>query len=216
MMGNVVQDASQFLFPCAIEYSLICAAILYVMWRKAVSGFDKDDHHSRHHSSISSAIARRSRHQYSVDCAKANKGLFAGLFVLVLTIISLIVFFALINNPNYRKVALMEVGLARLLLFCLAFIATMIGIYQVNNSLLLFCYRITHLSLKVRELGFDSSHHFGMDAVLLVVAQTGLIAYKIFTFIACCYATGHEEDSILVLLGALAAILQVKPKTLEH
>lgn len=65
------------------------------------------------------------------------------------------------------------------------------------------------MCLKVRELGFDSSRHFGLDAVLLVVAQIGLMAYKIFTFIACCYATTEDEDSILVLLGALAALVQV-------
>lgn len=33
VMGQLVQDASQFLFPCTIEYSLICAAILYMMWK---------------------------------------------------------------------------------------------------------------------------------------------------------------------------------------
>lgn len=64
-------------------------------------------------------------------------------------------------------------------------------------------------TLQVRELGFDSTRHFGLDAVLLVVAQIGLMAYKIFTFIACCYATTEDEDSILVLLGALAALFQV-------
>ena len=33
VIGELVKDASQFLFPCTIEYSLICAAILYVMWK---------------------------------------------------------------------------------------------------------------------------------------------------------------------------------------
>jgi hypothetical protein len=33
IMGALVQNASPFLFPCTIEYSLICAAILYVMWK---------------------------------------------------------------------------------------------------------------------------------------------------------------------------------------
>lgn len=131
MMGNVVQESSQFLFPCAIEYSLICAAILYVMWKKAVTGVDANERYQRHNSSASSAVVRKTRHQYTVDCAKANKGLFAGLFVLIFTIITVIVFFALISNPNYRKIALMEVGLGRLILFCLAFFAAIIGIYQV-------------------------------------------------------------------------------------
>lgn len=129
MMGNVVQDASQFLFPCAIEYSLICAAILYVMWKNVSMGEHETNY--RRSNSGGSAAVRRSRHQYSVDCAKANKGLFAGIFVLVGTIISLILFFALINNPIYRTVAIMEVGVARLMLFCLAFVATLVGIFQV-------------------------------------------------------------------------------------
>lgn len=61
----------------------------------------------------------------------------------------------------------------------------------------------------MRELGYDSSRHFGLDAVLLIVGQIGLVAYKIFTFIACSFTTDYGEDSILVLLGAVAAILQV-------
>ena len=129
VMGHLVQDASPLLFPCAIEYSLICAAILYVMWKNVAAGrFDED----RRYSTNSVAGGRRSRHHYSVDCAKANKGLFAGIFVLVLTIISLILFFALINNPEYRAMAIMEVGTARFVLFCMAFVATIIGIIQVR------------------------------------------------------------------------------------
>lgn len=131
VMGHLVQDASPLLFPCAIEYSLICAAILYVMWKNVAAGRYDDDRRSNN----SPTIARRSRHHYSVDCAKANKGLFAGIFVLVLTIISLILFFALINNPEYRAMAIMEVGAARFVLFCMAFLATIIGIVQVRSFL---------------------------------------------------------------------------------
>lgn len=129
VMGHLVQDASPLLFPCAIEYSLICAAILYVMWKNVAVGASERDRRS---SSMSGSGGRRSRHHYSVDCAKANKGLFAGIFVLVLTIISLILFFALINNPEYRQMAIMEVGMARFVLFCMAFVATLIGIIQVR------------------------------------------------------------------------------------
>lgn len=38
VIGQLVQDASQFLFPCTIEYSLICAAILYMMWKHTEDG----------------------------------------------------------------------------------------------------------------------------------------------------------------------------------
>ncbi len=32
-MSSLLADSGPFLFPCTIEYSLICAAILYVMWK---------------------------------------------------------------------------------------------------------------------------------------------------------------------------------------
>ncbi len=32
VMGRLLSNSSPFLFPCTIEYSLICAAILYTMW----------------------------------------------------------------------------------------------------------------------------------------------------------------------------------------
>lgn len=32
-MGTIVQDAAPYLFPFIIEYSLIGAAVIYVMWK---------------------------------------------------------------------------------------------------------------------------------------------------------------------------------------
>jgi len=32
-MGSIVQDAAPYLFPFIIEYSLIGAAVIYVMWK---------------------------------------------------------------------------------------------------------------------------------------------------------------------------------------
>ena len=36
VMGALLQGSGPFLFPCTIEYSLICAAILYMMWKNVV------------------------------------------------------------------------------------------------------------------------------------------------------------------------------------
>ena len=33
IMGSIVQDSAPYLFPFIIEYSLIGAAVIYVMWR---------------------------------------------------------------------------------------------------------------------------------------------------------------------------------------
>lgn len=44
--------------------------------------------------------SRTALHHFSVDCSHAHRGLFAGILVIVITIISLIMFFVLVNNPN--------------------------------------------------------------------------------------------------------------------
>ena len=33
LMRKVLEDSSPFLFPCTIEFSLIAAAILFIMWK---------------------------------------------------------------------------------------------------------------------------------------------------------------------------------------
>ena len=43
VMGSLVQDASPFLFPCTIEYSLICAVIMYEMWKNIKKPPDFED-----------------------------------------------------------------------------------------------------------------------------------------------------------------------------
>lgn len=33
VIGNLLQSSGPFLFPCTIEYSLICAVILFEIWK---------------------------------------------------------------------------------------------------------------------------------------------------------------------------------------
>lgn len=54
-MGSLVTNASPFLFPCTIEYSLICAVILFEMWKKMKTikvkmdkDFDRTHLHQQH------------------------------------------------------------------------------------------------------------------------------------------------------------------------
>ncbi|KAK0177426.1 hypothetical protein PV328_001482 [Microctonus aethiopoides] len=194
IIGSLVQDASPFLFPCTIEYSLICAAILYVMWKnisksqemtKQVASYD-----TRHHAHA----YRRSPHHYSVDCARAHKGLFVGILILVLTIISLIIFFVLVSRPELVSFAVTEVNICELTLYGMSTIATLIGMIQM------------------RKLRYDGSRNLELDNILLVAAQTGMFIYSTFTIIG-----GHftlERHTILVLVTALASVVQTTCQTI--
>ncbi|GBM03375.1 Proton channel OtopLc [Araneus ventricosus] len=188
IMGELVQNASPFLFPCTIEYSLICAAILYVMWknigqfRQVTSAMDS--------ASLNHALVHGSRHRhyYQVDCAKANKGLFTGIMVLVLSIICLIIFFVLINKPQYKYLAILEAHIAELVLYLLTTLAVVIALVQV------------------RELKYNPHQIMELDSILLVVAQSGLYLFTMFSVIG-----GHftiDQNTILVLLTALVCLIQ--------
>ncbi|CAL1685339.1 unnamed protein product [Lasius platythorax] len=193
IMGSLVQDASPFLFPCTIEYSLICAAILYVMWKNISKiGYTQPTTPpgSRHHAHA----YRKSPHHYSVDCARAHKGLFVGILILVLTIISLILFFVLISRPELVSLAVTEVNVCELTLYGMSTLATLIGMFQM------------------RKLRYDGGRNLELDNILLVAAQTGMFIYSTFTIIG-----GHftlQKHTVLVLVTALASVVQTTCQTI--
>ncbi len=80
-------------------------------------------------------VQERSAHHYSVDCTHANTGLFTGIFVMVLTIISLIVFFVLISSPDpaLHQAAITVASMTELSLYCITTVAVLIGMCQVRK-----------------------------------------------------------------------------------
>ncbi|ETN67515.1 otopetrin [Anopheles darlingi] len=192
IIGTLVQDASPFLFPCTIEYSLICAAILYVMWRSISRPQTAADQPQRQESVH--PLHKRSPHHYSVDCAGAHKGLFIGILILVLTIISLILFFVLISRPEFVNLAVTEVNICELTLYGTTTAATLIGMFQV------------------RHMQYDAFRSFSLDDILLVGGQTGSFLYSTFTVIG-----GHftmRRDTVLVLITALASLVETACQTM--
>ncbi|CAL8079637.1 unnamed protein product [Orchesella dallaii] len=196
IMGALVQNASPFLFPCTIEYSLICAAILYVMWKSlARTQYESGTNH-QHHAGDTHYYhgAKRSPHNYSVDCSRANKGLFFGIFFLVMTIISLILFFVLVSRPGYQALAVLEINITELVLYVTTTVAVLIGMCQM------------------RELRYVRGRNLELDNILLIVAQTGSFIYNVFTIIG-----GHftlKKSTPLVLATALASLVQLLIQTL--
>ncbi|XP_066985730.1 uncharacterized protein [Macrobrachium rosenbergii] len=190
LMGELVDEASPFLFPCTIEYSLLCAGVLYVIWKN----INKPEVACDGDSDISTYIARKARHHYSVDCAHANRGLFMGILVLVLTIISLILFFVLINNEAYKEVAILEANIIELSVYGVSSITVIIGMIQM------------------RELEFIPEGDIELDNILLLIAQSGVYIYTSFTVIG-----GHftmTDNLILPLLSSIVTLLQTTLQTI--
>ncbi|XP_030763668.1 proton channel OtopLc-like isoform X1 [Sitophilus oryzae] len=192
IIGSLVQDASPFLFPCTIEYSLICAAILYVMWRSISKLPQPNNALVKTKCDISNY--KKSPHHYTVDCARAHKGLFVGILLLVLTIISLILFFVLISRSEFVGLAVIEVNICELTLYGMTTIASAIGMWQV------------------RQLRYDGTKNLQLDNILLVGAQTGMYIYSTFTIIGGQFTI--QKNTVLVLVTAVASLLQTTCQTI--
>ncbi|CAG9863110.1 unnamed protein product [Phyllotreta striolata] len=192
IIGSLVQDASPFLFPCTIEYSLICAAILYVMW-KCISKLPLTSSQSKLEE-LRLSKHKRSPHHYSVDCARAQKGLFLGILLLVLTIISLILFFVLISRADFIGLAVVEVNICELALYGLTTTASNIGMWQM------------------RHLKYNASKNLHLDNILLIGAQTGMFIYSMFTIIGGQFTI--QKSTVLVLITALSSLIQTACQTI--
>ncbi|XP_025831814.1 proton channel OtopLc-like isoform X3 [Agrilus planipennis] len=208
VMGSLVQNASPFLFPCKIEYSLICAVILFEMWKEikantkeskdasSQSGINNDVRSPGHHGHFNWHLfgsAMQSHHHFSVDCSKAHKGLFSGILVIVLTIISLIMFFVLTSYPGakeeksvYLNNAEIEVQVVELILYIISIITVVMAMIKMRP--MKYC-RKTH----------DGHSSLGLDNTLLVVAQTGMFIYCMFSIIGCYFNTAHNSTMGLVV-----------------
>jgi hypothetical protein len=128
--GRLVQNASPFLFPCTIEYSLICAVILYEMWKK----IKMNDHQERkHQESMMGHHTHKDVHHLSVDCSRAHRGMFAGILVIVLTIISLIMFFVLQEEQNLKETAVLEVTFSEICLYLVTAAAVFSAMYKMQD-----------------------------------------------------------------------------------
>ncbi|XP_027206176.2 proton channel OtopLc-like isoform X1 [Dermatophagoides pteronyssinus] len=189
VIGELVTDASQFLFPCTIEYSLICAAILYIMWKNISEISEKHKNSSKYSNFNKTTTFVHHRHHYQVDCAKAHKGLFTGIFLMVMCIISLILFFVFIKKHQYRNLAVLQAHIVELIIYCITAIASLIALFQV------------------RELNYNRNRGVELDNILLIIAQSGLCIFTMFSIIGAQFIN-QLQNTRLVLINAFACLIQ--------
>lgn len=196
-MGSLVQNASPFLFPCTIEYSLICAVILFEMWKQSVSTGQSKQLRDRKISTTD-----KNAHHFSVDCSRAHHGLFAGILIIVLSIISMIMFYVLSKvSVQHHQLATLEVSICETILYLLTFLAVFGGF------------------VKMRDLKFSQS--FGgmpLDCTLLLLAQSGVYIYCMFSIIGCYFLmyNGDAVDSggVYGLIAEVFSLVQTSMQTL--
>lgn len=103
IIGNTIQNSSVYLFPFIIEYSIIGVAVIFSMW----NGIGNDPVYLVDDSASAASRPRTTfRHQQALDWSSSSVGLFVGLLSLVALIITLILYFALVDHEDFRQVIL--------------------------------------------------------------------------------------------------------------
>ncbi|OWA52570.1 hypothetical protein BV898_17021, partial [Hypsibius exemplaris] len=201
--------AAPILYPFIVEYSLICAALIYVMWtnidifvgpgrpvvlRKLLPGvrshsvddsLDTIDEHGH----------PDKRHQYTVDCKGSTNGMFMGILAVVAMIISMVLFFFWIKLPNYKFFAVLESYISISVLYFITTFAVMVAFYRL------------------RDFRFDYKEGVPLDDVLLITSQMGVILFNAFIIICGQQRarSAHNEDperATTNTLGVLASSLE--------
>ncbi|XP_013792489.2 otopetrin-3-like [Limulus polyphemus] len=192
-MGNIVASSSPFLYPFIVEYSLIGAAVLYVMWKNIGKDpifqgeLQEEDRLSR----TSSAQSTN-----PVNCSGSSKGLFFGLLVLVICVICLIVFFVLIYHDHYRLLAVYLSDLSHCSILLFAIIAIIVGFFRVKS------------------LRFSTCRKDQLRDILLRVAAFGLYIHAMFGIIAGSLSSVSYIPNILLLVTSCLTLLQVTLQSL--
>lgn len=195
IMGNIVSDSAPYLYPFIIQYSLVGATVIYVMWKQIGKNprytSDEDLEHRLEVMLSRRAVAMAQAHSGRVDCVGASKGLFFGLLLLVGSLICLILFFVLVHHPQLSLLAIYLADSSHCALMAFSVIAIFIGFIRVQN------------------LKFRCEEQSDLNDILLRISAFGIFIYSTFSIIAGSLNAFTSEPNLLVMVTGLLVVLQV-------
>ncbi|CAG9563532.1 unnamed protein product [Danaus chrysippus] len=215
IMGTIVTDSAPYLYPFIIEYSLIGAAVIYVMWKhigRHPSVANDEDLERRLEAVLSRRAAALAAAQRGnrVDCAGASKGLFCGLLLLVASLICLILFFVLIRHQELKRLSIYLADVSHCALMVLSIFAILIGF--IRSKKLKWTSNpspCTEPLRRVQSLKFRSEEQSDLNDILLRVSAFGLFVYAVFSVIAGGMGAFTHEPNLLVMITGCLSVLQV-------
>ncbi|CAG5134243.1 unnamed protein product, partial [Candidula unifasciata] len=191
MMGKAVEASGTYLYPCTIEYSLMCAGILYVMWTnvgtkpKAPRNSEQD---------LEDEDDDR-LHRMSVDCTSSSKGLFLGILMTVGTIISIIAFYMLNHKEEMKSSGIVLAHVSETIIYSVTLVALFLAAYRM------------------KDLTFHADHEVDLEDILVLISFTGLLAFIIFSLVASMLSK-PTTTSGLTILSNLLMLFQSTTQTL--
>ena len=193
IMTKLKADSTPYLYPCLVQFCLICIVMLLVMWRNVSV---EHEHYKLEKLKLCQDPDRADYsstcQRYSINCNGSNIGLFGGVMVIIAVIVSLIMFFVFITNPDptLQSLAIQISSLSQLVLYSLTSVAVMMGMCQMS------------------KLSYDASHSLQLDTLLLLSGQAGVLLCAALTAIGSLLQVASDA---LVNLGLLTPFSRSTP-----
>ena len=181
ILGDAIQNSAVYLFPFIIEFSIIGVHILHNMWANVGN---------RSKLTMSGEASEQTETcRKRLEWSGSDVGLFTGLLVLVTHMITMLLYFSLINQPNYRYMAVLIMNITDTTINALMSLAILIGFIRVKN-------------MKIIQDQEDQD-------ILLTLSASGLFIYSTFTIFSGYLNEETFLPTALVILNGLSDLLQV-------
>ncbi|GFO10320.1 otopetrin-2 [Plakobranchus ocellatus] len=203
LMGQIVEKSSVYLYPCTIEYSLVCACVLYVMWSNVGGGtaptktrpilesnsdISVDETEEDENDQSDEEDFRRSN-RMSVDCAGSSQGLFLGILLFVIAVVCLVCFYVLIGTEKHLTTGTLLGHISEDFYYLVALIATLVAAVQMRSM---------HYSTRMQA---------GIEEILTLISLSGLVLFGMFSIVASVFYL-HTLNGVMTILTNLCMILQ--------
>ncbi|XP_064608245.1 proton channel OtopLc-like isoform X2 [Liolophura sinensis] len=189
LMSSIVETAGPYLYPCTIEYSLICAGIVYTLWGnigKRVMAYKPADGEEEEGTKL---------HRMSVDCSNSSRGLFLGIIVLVGTVITMVMFFVLIETRSHYESGILVESLTEIFLYLFSVVAVLLAAFRM------------------RTLRFNSTRDTDFEEILILISLAGEFMFDLL----CITAAWFEKNiygSGLSIVAKVLGLLQSSVQTI--
>jgi len=132
---------------------------------------------------------KKERQYQRMDWSSSAIGLFLGLFALVTLTVTLILYFALVNQEKFHLIAVLLINVNDTIINTLMAIAIILGFFQV------------------RKLDFVQTEN--EHDVLLIISAFGIFLYASYTIIAGYLSVASLEPVALVITNGIVELVQV-------
>lgn len=215
IISNESLRALPYLYPFTIQYNIILASIWYMIWSNIgkvkdrslfTESYEKDLLHKfrifndddDETEQDNDNDGGRSSLLLTVDCHASNKGLFLGLAILLIILITVIIFFSTIHKDVSTHFGVVIYTLQILLLTLSCFVIIPIAYYQMRNQLDVVNYKHRNNSFMM------------MDDILILIPIPFYFIHYTCSAIASLMINNSMECNNLTLIGIdILTIIQV-------